>query len=834
MATAKPAAFKRPRKRNMARPPPKLVAKPAAPSKSTDKAMNAMNVVNAMNAKSLTDKFTRHHSSFSSSSKTSKTSKTEQDQLATDKPTMQSSSPSTEATTEATTVSSDSSSTKPAAHDMLHEGSATSKPFSIKAPADGLIRIADNANPTPTSSLTVGWVEKCNHPGFLGGLCIVCGASTKQSDETTGSLLSALNQSAAGQIRPDRTSKSGDFGVMLDATAGTTTSSSTSTSAGTASSSRSSSSNMAGHYDSSGSSSRNGELSQITVSGGITMTVSKSEGKLIAQQSFQRLWKVRKLHLVLDLDHTLVHATADQRAQQHTDQFTDCRSLVLPASEGAPGKNDGPMRWMKHYVKLRPHVKEFLTDMESMYEISIYTAGTRQYAEEIAMILARHIVGSPYDQTELDEIRHRTYRAEMEWKKHSALLQSDDDGNRKRKLDGGMVQETLSESSSPNRVSSKNTDQHGNTKMDGVDEKTPEDDSEVQEPARKKKKVLFGMPPKVTQTAEDGAATSTLKSDHMTEEQLKGLRQKLEEVEQLEQQARALRQRLFGSRIVSRTDVGDLGRDVKSLRRIFPCGGSMAAVVDDREDVWANATDNTNSATVRKGEPPDNLLLVRPYHWQSFVGFADVNNSSGDDLSGDGTDGSNSTTENDVQLRWTGDILKRLHERYYDPESRSRRLTAPVILRQMRSEVLKGSTLVLSGLVPLHQQRQHTDDRQGTKTRPPIIRYAENMGSKLSDSVGPHMTHLIAARDGTDKVLNARKVRGCAVVKPSWLLESYWSLRRRDIKDHLLNGALDSNNARLHVETKVANVGSGNSGSSSSEEDDDFVAEFEEELMNDG
>jgi RNA polymerase II subunit A C-terminal domain phosphatase len=67
------------------------------------------------------------------------------------------------------------------------------------------------------------------------------------------------------------------------------------------------------------------------------------------------------------------------------------------------------------------------------------------------------------------------------------------------------------------------------------------------------------------------------------------LQNELAEAEDLEKQARKLRQKLFGSRIVSRTDVDDLGPIVKSLKRIFPCGGTMEAVVDDREDVWANA-----------------------------------------------------------------------------------------------------------------------------------------------------------------------------------------------------------------------------------------------------
>ncbi|KAG7372790.1 hypothetical protein IV203_018933 [Nitzschia inconspicua] len=124
---------------------------------------------------------------------------------------------------------------------------------------------------------------------------------------------------------------------------------------------------------------------------------------------------------------------------------------------------------------------------------------------------------------------------------------------------------------------------------------------------------------------------------------------------------------------------GDLGQHVKSPKRIFPCGGTIAAVVDDREDVWANADDNSDSTI--KGEPPENLLLVRPYHWQPFAGFADINNAAGTDLS-ESKQGNNSNSNNtnnntnntnnkdpyneqDEQLLWTRDIVDQLHQQYY-------------------------------------------------------------------------------------------------------------------------------------------------------------------------
>ena len=167
-------------------------------------------------------------------------------------------------------------------------------------------------------------------------------------------------------------------------------------------------------------------------------------------------------------------------------------------------------------------------------------------------------MGSRRDVDDLVRLQYEVGTAEAEYAKYSSLM--DQNGSKKRKAD----------------------------------------DTGDTEPFAKRKKLSFGMP-----QSEGG---NKLKSDHMTLEKLNEMKKQLKDAEDLERKARDLKQKLFGSRVVSRTDVGDLGRDVKSLKRIFPCGGTMAAVVDDREDVWANASDNSDDT--KKGEPPSNLLLV--------------------------------------------------------------------------------------------------------------------------------------------------------------------------------------------------------------------------------
>ena len=590
--------------------------------------------------------------------------------------------------------------------------SKTKQLMPIHAPSSGILRIHNNLSNLKEKRLVIGVIEECLHPAFVDGMCVVCGtpqASLKDDKNKSKTTISERSNSAPKTVK-------------------------------------------------------------VTVTGGVTMTVSKRESESMAMLDADRLFKQKRLSLVLDLDHTLVHATADPRAHAFLNPnhpravaTGDLRTISLSISEGAGPKADPRHKHIRsyHYIKMRPYVKEFLDTVRKTYEVSVYTAGTRQYAEEIAMVLSRKLAGAVIDSDELERLRQRVRIAEREYERN---LNED----KKRAAEAG---ETNSE----------------------------------EQPPRKKKKVSFGF----SEAADDDNSRN---HDRITKEKLEDLQAELLTAEALESKAKSIRQSLFGSRIISRTDVGDLGRDVKSLKRVFPCGGTMAAVVDDREDVWANAKDNSKGTI--KGEPPDNLLLVRPYHWQPFVGFADVNNAAGADLSGSGP------AKEDKQLLWTKNILVRLHKRYYEQSSKGNRLTVPETLKQMRQEVLMGSNMVLSGLVPLHKQSGN-----GAVARPHFVRYAQNLGAKTQDRVDFRVSHVVAAKDGTDKALAARKIPGCMLVKSAWLMECFWSMERRDATPFLMAKVTPQNVLR------ESNASEGSTNDSDDDDDDDFAAEFESELM---
>ncbi|KAF5392414.1 hypothetical protein D9757_002308 [Collybiopsis confluens] len=151
-------------------------------------------------------------------------------------------------------------------------------------------------------------------------------------------------------------------------------------------------------------------------------TVSFEEAQRIERETAQRLLKDRKLSLIVDLDQTIVHATVDPtvgewiaegeaweathaaRGPEKTESsdddecnpnwqaLRDVKKFRLgpetlgsssrgkgkvPASKGV--ENDGCI----YYIKPRPRWKDFLSEMAGIFEMHVYTMGTRAYAEEV-------------------------------------------------------------------------------------------------------------------------------------------------------------------------------------------------------------------------------------------------------------------------------------------------------------------------------------------------------------------------------------------------------------------------------------------------------------------
>ncbi|KAG6117949.1 hypothetical protein E4U14_007377 [Claviceps sp. LM454 group G7] len=120
------------------------------------------------------------------------------------------------------------------------------------------------------------------------------------------------------------------------------------------------------------------------------LMVSESVATKAELDTQKRLLEQRKLNLVVDLDQTIIHACIEptigdwQRdtSNPNHEAVKDVRSFQL--------EHDASRGWTTnyvYYVKMRPGLQEFLEEVSQMYELHVYTMGTRAYAQQIARLV---------------------------------------------------------------------------------------------------------------------------------------------------------------------------------------------------------------------------------------------------------------------------------------------------------------------------------------------------------------------------------------------------------------------------------------------------------------
>ena len=120
----------------------------------------------------------------------------------------------------------------------------------------------------------------------------------------------------------------------------------------------------------------------------VYLKVSQDEATKIEDEAKRRLLASKKLSLVVDLDQTIIHATVDptiaewQKDEENPnyDAVKDVRAFHLV--DERPGA-----RGCWYYIKMRPGLNDFLENISKLYELHIYTMGTRAYAQHIANLI---------------------------------------------------------------------------------------------------------------------------------------------------------------------------------------------------------------------------------------------------------------------------------------------------------------------------------------------------------------------------------------------------------------------------------------------------------------
>ncbi|KUI63321.1 RNA polymerase II subunit A C-terminal domain phosphatase [Cytospora mali] len=120
------------------------------------------------------------------------------------------------------------------------------------------------------------------------------------------------------------------------------------------------------------------------------LTVSRERAAKTESLQQERLLKQRKLSLVVDLDQTVIHACIDPTVGEWQRDPTNPNYEAVKDVQSFQLNDDGPRGMASgcsYYIKMRPGLRQFLEKISQLYELHVYTMGTRAYAANIAKIV---------------------------------------------------------------------------------------------------------------------------------------------------------------------------------------------------------------------------------------------------------------------------------------------------------------------------------------------------------------------------------------------------------------------------------------------------------------
>ncbi|KAH6886403.1 hypothetical protein B0T10DRAFT_80460 [Thelonectria olida] len=120
------------------------------------------------------------------------------------------------------------------------------------------------------------------------------------------------------------------------------------------------------------------------------LMVSESVAAKAEHDTQKRLLRQRKLSLVVDLDQTIIHACIEPTIGEWQSDPTNPNHEAVKDVKSFQLNDDGPRGLASgctYYIKLRPGLYDFLEEVSNMYELHVYTMGTRAYALNIARIV---------------------------------------------------------------------------------------------------------------------------------------------------------------------------------------------------------------------------------------------------------------------------------------------------------------------------------------------------------------------------------------------------------------------------------------------------------------
>lgn len=504
------------------------------------------------------------------------------------------------------------------------------------------------------------------------------------------------------------------------------------------------------------------------------LTVSHNAATRAENELQKRLLQQRKLSLVVDLDQTIIHACIDPtigewQNDESNPNFGALRDVKrFQLEEGHAG---GVARGCYYYIKMRPGLREFLSAIAELYELHVYTMGTRTYATNIAKIVdpeqrlfGNRVISRDENGNIVAKSLQRLFpvstnmavimddRADV-WphNRHNLIKVSpydffkgtgDINSSFLPKRDDLPSAASASTAAAAAAAATTTTPDTSTTPTSTV---TKDENEATASPASTAASTaVSGNSDSVSDSASSSGAVSTpatsvanggtppANGSSSSPSPTSGDENTIDVVllqKQTEEQERAFEKQIKDRPLLHMQEQLDKEDSEKAA-------AAAAAITETAEDGDSQATQATQAT-----QPRHNAVLF----------------------------------DDDTELDFLKEHLTKLHHEFYERYDEERGASKSLIvdgipdvgeiLDRLKGEVLAGSTIVLSGLVPLGTDVELSE----------IGMQATSFGARLQRQISRKVTHLVISSDRprTQKVRQAARIPTTKIVNQNWLIDCF-------------------------------------------------------------